>query len=138
MPQTLHSPPFHGCLKGFKAPILGDFDLRTPRIGGQGGGSGGNLGLLRGLEFTFLKNLRFFKNVGNDKPRRGEGLGYSLLPEGWAVRESCTSPDSKRSCSDEPQLLRIVLEVAKAAFTGKVGQALGGSRRCCRHSSRVS
>jgi len=25
------------------------------------------LGLLRGLEFTFLKNRRFFKNVGNDK-----------------------------------------------------------------------
>jgi len=70
----LHSPPFHVCLKGFKAPILGDFDLRTPRIGGQGGGSGDNLGLLRGLEFTFLKNLRFFKNVGNDKLRRGTSI----------------------------------------------------------------
>jgi len=32
------------------------------------------LGLLRGLEFTFLKNLRFLKNVGNDKPKRGEGF----------------------------------------------------------------
>gem|GEM_PF-5206170 len=34
--ETLHLPPFHVCLKGFKAPILGDFNLRTPRIGGWG------------------------------------------------------------------------------------------------------
>jgi len=45
------------------------------------------LGLLRGLEFTFLRNLRFLKNVGNDKswerdfnpapllPKREKGLG---------------------------------------------------------------
>ncbi len=41
--KTLHSPPFHVCLKGFKVPILGDFNLRTPQnwgAGGQGGGSG--------------------------------------------------------------------------------------------------
>jgi len=36
-----------------------------------GGGSGDNLGLLRGLEFTFLRN-RFLKNVGNDKLPKGE------------------------------------------------------------------
>jgi len=42
------------------------------------------LGLLRGLEFTFLKNLRFFKNVGNDKLPGGErDLDLApLLPRG--------------------------------------------------------
>jgi len=80
MLQTLHLPSFHRCLKGFKAPILGEFDLRTPQNWGQGGGSGDNLGLLRGLEFTFLRNLRFLKNVGNDKPRRGEGLSLRSAP----------------------------------------------------------
>ncbi len=49
-----------------------------PRIGGQGGGLGDNLGLLRGLEFTFLRNRRFFKNVGNGKFwERGWGEGGS-------------------------------------------------------------
>jgi len=77
------------CLKGFKAPILGDFDLRTPQNWGQGGGSGDNLGLLRGLEFTFLRNLRFLKNVGNDKPKgRGEPIQvlFPLLGERARVR----------------------------------------------------
>ncbi len=49
---------------------------------GQGGGSGDNLGLLRGLEFTFLKNLRFFKNVGNDKTWERDLDLAPLLPKG--------------------------------------------------------
>jgi len=36
------------------------------------------LGLLRGLEFTFLKNLRFLKNVGNDKLPRERDLGFDV------------------------------------------------------------
>jgi len=80
MLHTLHLPPFHVCLKGFKAPILGDFDLRTPQNWGQGGGSGDNLGLLRGLEFTFLRNRRFLKNVGNDKQKKGRGAKTGSAP----------------------------------------------------------
>ncbi len=60
MPQTLHLPP--------KSPNSGGLRSQNPPgLGGGGGGSGNNLGLLRGLEFTFLRNLRFLKNVGNDK-----------------------------------------------------------------------
>jgi len=42
------------------------------------------LDLLRGLEFTFLRNLRFFKNVGNDKLPSGErDLDLAPLLPSW-------------------------------------------------------
>ena len=40
--NPLHLPPFLVCPKDFKPPIWGTLNLRTPQIGGLGGGSGNN------------------------------------------------------------------------------------------------
>ena len=57
--ETLHSPPFLVCLKGFKAPILGDFNLRTP----QNWGAGGRFG----QRFVPVKTTSQARNRGSAK-----------------------------------------------------------------------
>ena len=79
MPQTLHLPPFHRCLKGFKSPILGDFDLRTPQNWGAGGRFGRQFGPFRTasyttklLKFDFVLNSQYLLTMSN------KGLGFRI------------------------------------------------------------